>query len=462
MSSIRKRGDTFTITAYFGYDEKGKQIRKTTTFKPPKDVTSGKAEKLANEYAVLWENRTRGYPDLDENKTVRQLVEWFFETQAEFIMRKHVATEERKKIECHIMPYIGNIKIKACTPQVLDNMFKDIYENGFAQIRYKLKDRALFDGYNRRIVAETVGIDRATFQRVLSGQNCRIETAEKLAAFLKMPFDKVFENSTKQQGLSSNTLHHLRRSFSACFSIAVKKRIIKENPLSFVSLPKKSKKPSLYLDEKQSRTLLEAVHKQDDFQFEVIVNLFLASGLRCGELIALQWADIDFENSMLYVRHNHVKTVGGHLIEPPKTEKSERRIKLPLYIMRLLEKHKETQVFHKLGMVFTSKSGDYIADETIREKLKRICRQEGLPDIGVHSLRHTYASLLINADVAVKTISELLGHSVSDTTLNVYSHIFEETKARALKAVEMKLFNEPEYNITVSNKNAENKAANSG
>ena len=64
MASIRKRGDTFTITAYMGYDEKGKQRKKTTTYKPPENVTPGKAEKLAKQYAAVWEEKIRGYSNI--------------------------------------------------------------------------------------------------------------------------------------------------------------------------------------------------------------------------------------------------------------------------------------------------------------------------------------------------------------------------------------------------------------
>lgn len=60
MASIRKRGDTFTITAYMGYDEQGRQRKKTTTFRPPDGVTAGKAEKLAKQYAAVWEEKIRG------------------------------------------------------------------------------------------------------------------------------------------------------------------------------------------------------------------------------------------------------------------------------------------------------------------------------------------------------------------------------------------------------------------
>ena len=71
MASIRKRGETFTITAYMGYDEQGKQRKKTTTYRPPDGVTAGKAEKLAKAFAATWEEKIRGYVALDENRRLR-------------------------------------------------------------------------------------------------------------------------------------------------------------------------------------------------------------------------------------------------------------------------------------------------------------------------------------------------------------------------------------------------------
>ena len=75
MASIRKRGDTFTITAYMGYDESGKQRKKTTTFRAPDGVTPKKAEKLARQYAAIWEEKIQGYVALDENRTVEEYKE---------------------------------------------------------------------------------------------------------------------------------------------------------------------------------------------------------------------------------------------------------------------------------------------------------------------------------------------------------------------------------------------------
>ena len=87
MASIRKRGDTFTITAYMGYDEQGRQRKKTTTYRPPEGVTPGKAEKLAKQYAAVWEEKIRGYVALDENKTLAELAEWYYSTVAPSVLK---------------------------------------------------------------------------------------------------------------------------------------------------------------------------------------------------------------------------------------------------------------------------------------------------------------------------------------------------------------------------------------
>src|SRR5215469_7766098 len=130
MAHVRKRegkkGISFTITASLGYDEKGQQIRKFTTFKPPANVTPGKAEKLANEYAVLWEEKIRGYVALDENKTLRELAEWYYETAAPNTLKPNILTAYRRDVEIHILSRIGREKLKNITPQMLDSLFREL------------------------------------------------------------------------------------------------------------------------------------------------------------------------------------------------------------------------------------------------------------------------------------------------------------------------------------------------
>ena len=86
------------------------------------------------------------------------------------------------------------------------------------------------------------------------------------------------------------------------------------------------------------------------------------------------------------------------------------------------------------------KKGSYLCGADLNAKLKKICKANGLLDIHLHSLRHTHASLLINSDVSAKVVAERLGHADIKTTLDIYTHIFEKTRAKAMKSIELQLF----------------------
>src|SRR5574344_980849 len=154
MASIRKRGDTFTITAYMGYDEQNRQRKKTTTFCPPDGVTAGKAEKLAKAYAAVWEEKIRGYVALDENRTFTELAEWYYSTVAPSVLKEKTLQNYRKTIYDHVVPQLGREKLKNITPPMLDSLFADLQKNGCMFESFRLKDKALLDGVNRERLAE--------------------------------------------------------------------------------------------------------------------------------------------------------------------------------------------------------------------------------------------------------------------------------------------------------------------
>lgn len=92
-------------------------------------------------------------------------------------------------------------------------------------------------------------------------------------------------------------------------------------------------------------------------------------------------------------------------------------------------------------LVFTNKSGGFYLGTNMNGKLKKVIAGTDLPqDLHLHSMRHTHASLLINSDVAARVIADRLGHSTTKTTLDTYSHVFAESEARAMQAIDMALF----------------------
>lgn len=413
-------------------------------------MTAGKAEKLAKAFAATWEEKIRGYVALDENRTFAELAEWYYSTVAPQTLKPNVLVNYRKGIYDHILPVIGREKLKNITPPMLDSLFSELQKSGNMEQHFRLKDKALFEGVKRDEFAEKSGINRTTIYTLLRGETVSRATAEKVAAALGMKMDKAFDDMTEQRGLSGASTNKLKLNLSAIFTAAVKKEIMHRNPCKLVTPPKIDTAPAAYLNEQQCHELLDLLSQQPDFQFEVIINLFIASDIRAGELSALYWEDINLETGMMFIRHTLVKVGGEYVRQEPKTMDSTRRIILPEYITGLLKKHKalQTERRFKLGtawkdknLVFTNLSGGFYLGTNMNNKLKRIIAGTDLPkDLHLHSMRHTHASLLISSDVAARVIADRLGHSTTKTTLDTYSHVFAESEARAMQAVDMALF----------------------
>ena len=462
MASIRKRGETYTITAYMGYDETGRQVKKTTTYRPPDGVTAGKAEKLAKQFAAVWEEKIKGYVALDENRTFSELVAWYYETVAPVALKGNVLIDNRSMIDTYIMPTLARKKLKEITPTMLDTLFSDLLKNGRTKDTFKLKDgvelpKGKYQDVNISSIARETGLSRHTVTRLSQGKGIEKDNAEKIAAYLGVQFQDMFVTAVEDRALSESSVSRVKRCLSAIFTAAVKKEIMRRNPCSnTMTLKKKSKNPPVYLDETQALNLIAALDGQDDLQFKVQINTLLFTGMRGGELCGLQWQDIDFENGVIYIRHTLAYMRGKgqgkksvYELQPPKTAAGERYVVVPASLLFLLKEQKAKQAERRAvareawtesDMVFTTAFGGYYGEQYLNAKFKKFAAKIGLPEnIHIHSLRHTTASLLINSDISPKLIAEQLGHSSASITQDIYSHIFASSKARAAQALEMKL-----------------------
>ena len=355
-------------------------------------------------------------------------------------------------MERHVLPYNGREKLKNISPPMLDRLFADLQKNGNLETHYRLKDKALFDGIKRETFYEKAGVSRSILFHVIAGKTTRKENAEKIAAALGLKLEQAFDDiGTK--GMTGVTVNKIKLNLSAIFTAAVKKEIMRRNPCKLATPPKVDTKPAEFLDEQQCNTFLQVLHEQNDFQFEVICNLFLATGMRSGELCALHWDDIDLDTGLLYIQHTLIRLDGEFRRDTPKMSGSERRIVLPEYIIELLKQHKKRQKMERfkaggawkaLDAVFTNGAGNYLIGLDLNLRLKQVCKQAGLPPIHLHSLRHTHASLLINSNVTARVIADRLGHSTTKTTIDTYSHVFAASEAKAMQAIDMALFHKAE------------------
>ena len=186
-------------------------------------------------------------------------------------------------------------------------------------------------------------------------------------------------------------------------------------------------------------------------QYRVLYNLAVYSGLRKGELLALEWSDIDFENSTVSVSKACSVVNGKQITKCPKTENSNRVVSIPEFLTRRLKALRRSRIEYRLSLgdywqgdnwVFIQENGRQMSYYTPNQTMVKIVKRynanhkEQLPAIPFHGLRHTSATLLIASKQDIRTVSSRLGHSQASTTLNIYAHALKENDKRASDALE--------------------------
>jgi integrase len=168
------------------------------------------------------------------------------------------------------------------------------------------------------------------------------------------------------------------------------------------------------------------------------------TGLRRGELVGLRWQDIDLNREQLTVRQTRVAYGKQTWTKEPKTLRSRRTIPIPAIVVVALERHAEIQAMEKSfaasayadqGYVFADEIGDPLAPAWVSSTFVRRVKQAGLPRISLHGLRHSFATVALEAGVDVLYVSELLGHSTPTITMNVYQHVRRERLEGAVNTI---------------------------
>ncbi len=147
--------------------------------------------------------------------------------------------------------------------------------------------------------------------------------------------------------------------------------------------------------------------------------------MRQGELFGLRWQDIDFEREQLTVRHSLAEVKGEFILKEPKSKRSRRTVKLPACVVQALRNHRTAmeKEGHGSPFVFVTKKGTHITKTNLtRQVLRPALRKAGLKRVRFHDLRHSHASMLLNAGASIKAVSHRLGHSSVELTLRTYTH----------------------------------------
>lgn len=215
-----------------------------------------------------------------------------------------------------------------------------------------------------------------------------------------------------------------------------KKRFGYEDKSEFMAIPK-GKATEKELLNKIEQTRLNSYLIDNPTLSNVGILLSSATGIRIGELCALKWENIDLEEKILTVKETaqRIKNIGGAtatklVITSPKSSSSVREIPLPEFIVPLLKKLKSNDSCYLL-----SGTKNIIEPRVMQYRFKRILNELNLSEVSFHSLRHGFATNCIAIGVDVKTLSEILGHSSVEITLNRYVHSSMERKVECIKSL---------------------------
>lgn len=381
MATIRRRPNgTYEIKVSCGYGVDGKQHNQYKSYKPEPGMTKRQIEKEVQRQAILFEEDCkRG--QITAAVKFETFAEQWFEEYAKVNLRP-TSYARMKQLTKRVYPAIGHKRLDKITARDIQKFVTDMLVNG--------------------------------------------------------------KNMNTGKPLSRKTAVHHLSFISDVFSYAVRMGMLCDNPCRRVFVPKQEQEEKQIYTIEQVKILYENL-KSEPMKYQVYLLLSIYSGYRRSEMLGLEWKDIDFEHDLIHVRRTSQYTSEkGIYTDTTKTRKSKRVSKMPASIMNLLRQFKadQNEEARRLGTkredydrLFTKWNGAPMNPQTPFEWLKGYCERIGIPFRNIHSLRHLHASLLIFEGVDVVAVSEDMGHSVVGTTLNLYSHMFQEAKARNCDAI---------------------------
>lgn len=257
-------------------------------------------------------------------------------------------------------------------------------------------------------------------------------------------------NKLKEDGYAYQTVRHVHASLSSIFKYAVLRGKLNTNPMAEVILPKKTlfpNKETRYLSEDERNALISTCYmrnKNGSFFFKngPFYVFIMYTGCRIGEALALKWSDIDLENrtvtisrTMITVRNMDNNTSTRHDQNSTKNGITRTIYLSDMALQALLDikvSHKYDPNGYILPGTHTDKPITYV---TAHGAFKRIVKQAGIEDCSIHSLRHTFISLMINNNIPIPLVADMAGHTNINTTMKVYTHLLKETQHKAMQVI---------------------------
>lgn len=242
-----------------------------------------------------------------------------------------------------------------------------------------------------------------------------------------------------KNGLSAKSIHNIHICLRAALGDAFEDGLIRKNPADRAHAKPKDRPEMLTWSEDELATFLTSTAHDRDFP---LYQLAAATGMRRGEMLGLRWRDVDLESNRLSVHQQVTRLASTWGFGPPKSEKSKRSLDIDADTVAILRERRERQLFERrawgsayhsdVDLVLCREDGSPEDPDVVGRRFsRRVGLVKSLPKIGLHGLRHTHATLLLEDGVDVKTVSERLGHDSIQTTLELYAHVTPRMRASA-------------------------------
>lgn len=440
MATIRKiknsKKGSYQIIVSNGYDANNKQIRVTTTFTPDSTKSQRQQEKQIQAFAIDFERQVKTGKIYDGYKiSFGDFVKEWEEKEAKQNLEETTLYSYREHLKNIILPALEKYKISNITPIMLEQFYRSL-----------AKGNARKDGKGSYKISSI-----RKFHKIISGI---MRTAVRWNVIEENPCDKV---ELPRERNKNNDVKHFTFEQTMTFLEAI------EKPYNVRFTGHKITVPSGEVIELDTYTK----ERMLPIQFRIFYRLSLFGGLRKGELIALTWEDIDFENNILSINKSAGHIQKGQIIKTTKTTNSNRVVPIPKTEIELLSRWKTEQKNFMLTVgskwegyrgkefdknnVFIQTNINYGKTMNLSTPYRKFVtfinyynqtvekEEDKLPLISLHGLRHTCATLNIALGTDIKTVQAILGHANVQTTLNTYTHAIEEKKREAVNTLEILL-----------------------
>lgn len=283
----------------------------------------------------------------------------------------------------------------------------------------------------------------------------KLKIADLKAEYIEKGIGLISKHKGKRikKQLSDRTVFTCYRVLNACLNWATKRDIIPANPMNKLSPPKYMKKEPKTISNKDFQKVILYLNDHSDWTVSP-VSLLLRTGAREGEILGLQWGDVDFDNNILSIQRtiSQINATSQLIIEPTKTVKSRRSIYLSNECLEILRQRRDEQIKEVKQLGGKLKDSDFIfgwiTEETkewglykpyipasIGQAYRRACKYYGI-ESSVHKLRHTHATVLLKRNFNPKIVQERLGHASITTTMDIYSHALPTMQQGAAEGFE--------------------------